>query len=55
MNQTNRNIKCEVESCIFQNSNYCTLKEIQVGNCENHDANVIKETACKSFKVTKKE
>lgn len=53
MGEKNQKIKCNVESCMFQNNNYCQLKEIQVDNCESHDANTIKETACKSFKFDK--
>ena len=44
-------IKCSVESCKFQDCDYCTLNEIQVGcNCGKCDAVTDKETLCRSFK-----
>lgn len=50
----NQIIKCKVESCMFQDSNYCTLKQIQVGyNSNNKDALKNKETLCESFKCNK--
>lgn len=54
MGGDNQKIKCHVESCKFQNNNNCTLKEILVDNCVSHEANNIKETACKSFECDKK-
>lgn len=53
MKEKNQKINCNVESCVFQNSSFCTLKEIQVDNSETHEANEIKETACKSFRLDK--
>lgn len=51
----NQKIKCNVESCDFQNYDCCTLKEIQVGcSCGCNDATHDKETLCKSFKCNKK-
>jgi len=47
----NQKINCNVESCAFQNDSFCTLKEILIDNSENHEANKIKETVCKSFEL----
>lgn len=54
MNEKNQKIKCNVESCMFQNSSFCTLEEIQVGNSETREAIAVDETACKSFKFDNK-
>jgi len=54
MNKKNQEIKCSVETCKFQNSDYCTLNKIQVGNSNNHKAVKIKETACNSFELKNK-
>ncbi len=48
----NNSIKCDVESCEYNdsNENCCTLKEIKVScNCEPDCARK-KETICDSFK-----
>ena len=51
----NQKIKCNVESCDFQDCDCCTLKEIQVDcSCGCNDATHDKETLCKSFKCNKK-
>lgn len=44
-------IKCNVVSCKFYNSDYCTLKEILVDS--NNLATNKKETLCKSFVYNK--
>ncbi len=47
----NQKIKCDVESCDYQNCGDCTLDEIQVDcNCKREEATESKETACKSFR-----
>lgn len=48
-------IKCNVDSCKYQNDNKCTLKEILVGNCGIHKANNSLETFCVSFKCNSKD
>lgn len=49
--EQNQKIKCNVESCKFQNDACCTLKEIQVGcSCGCTEATNDQETLCKSFK-----
>ena len=50
--KNNQKIKCNVKSCKFQNSDLCTLTEIQIGS--NHE-NVTKdkETLCESFECNK--
>lgn len=45
-------IKCKVESCKFQDSDNCTLKEILVSSSCN-EATEDKETLCKSFECDK--
>ena len=50
--ENNQKIKCDVESCKFQNSELCTLKEIQVGH-SNENVTKEKETLCKSFECSK--
>lgn len=55
MNDNNKSIKCDVESCKYNNSsdNYCTLNEIKVSaTCNGCDAKK-KETICDSFKENK--
>ena len=52
-NDFNQKIKCNVESCAFQNNSNscCTLPEIQVDStCNNNKTKNKKETICKSFK-----
>lgn len=50
----NQKIKCNVESCKFQDCDCCTLKEIQVGcNCGCHEATEDQETLCRSFQCDK--
>jgi hypothetical protein len=52
MNDSNKSIKCEVESCKYNNKadSYCTLNEIKVSStCDNCNARK-KETICDSFK-----
>ena len=53
MENENQKIKCDVESCDYQNNegSYCTLDEIQVGSCCDTPTTV-DETACKSFKCS---
>lgn len=51
MDESNKSIKCEVESCKYNNkaNNYCTLSEIKVSStCDNCNARK-KETICDSF------
>ena len=51
MDDSNKSIKCEVESCKFNNKadSYCTLNEIKVSStCDNCNARK-KETICDSF------
>lgn len=45
-------IKCQVESCKFQNNDNCTLKEILVGSLQLEPTKD-KETLCKSFECDK--
>lgn len=45
--ENNQRIKCNVASCKFHNSDYCTLKEILVDS--NNKATNKKETLCRSF------
>lgn len=48
----NQRIKCEVQSCKFQDktNNYCDLSEIEVGcDCNKKEAKNIGATICKSF------
>lgn len=48
--ENNQKIKCQVESCKFQNSDYCMLKEILVGYSYNaNNVTTNNETLCKSF------
>ncbi len=48
--ENNQKIKCRVQSCKFQNSDNCTLEEIQVGcSCGSNEATKDKQTLCKSF------
>lgn len=52
MSEDNKSIKCDVESCEYNdcNSCYCTLNEIKVScNCKPNNAHK-KETICDSFK-----
>ncbi|MBE6146977.1 MAG: DUF1540 domain-containing protein [Firmicutes bacterium] len=54
MNKNKQKIKCNVESCTFQNNsiNCCTLPEIEIDcTCDNDKAKTEKETICKSFKT----
>lgn len=52
--ENNQKIKCEVESCKFQDENYCTLKEILISYItDNNKATKNKETLCKSFECSK--
>ncbi len=51
----NKSIKCDVESCKYNNvsDKYCTLNEIKVSSmCDGCDAKK-KETICDSFKENK--
>ena len=51
MDDSNKSIKCEVESCKYNNKadSYCTLNEIKVSStCDNCNARK-KETICDSF------
>ena len=51
MDDSNKSIKCEVESCKYNNkaNSYCTLNEIKVSStCDNCNARK-KETICDSF------
>ena len=52
--EKNQKIKCNVESCKFQDCDCCTLDEIQVGcNCGCKEAIKNKETLCRSFECSK--
>lgn len=56
MNDDNKSIKCDVESCKYNDSTdkYCTLNEIKIScTCNNCNA-CKKETICDSFKQRKK-
>ena len=51
-NNKNQTIKCDVESCKYNNTdNYeCELDEIKVScNCANDDCTCSEETICNSF------
>ena len=51
-NNNNQTIKCDVESCKYNNTdNYeCELDEIKVScNCANDDCTCSEETICDSF------
>ena len=54
MDDSNKSIKCEVESCKYNNKadSYCTLNEIKISSscakCKNKE-----ETICDSFKDKK--
>lgn len=53
MKKSKQTIKCEVESCKYNDdSNYlCTLDEIDVScTCNKNNCNNKKETICNSFK-----
>lgn len=52
MNEDNKSIKCDVESCKFNDNveNYCTLNEIMVSSTSNSSKTHKKETICDSFK-----
>lgn len=53
----NQKIKCEVESCKFQDKkmNCCNLEEIEVGcNRGNTEARDVDATICKSFQYNSK-
>lgn len=54
--ESNQTIKCEVESCKYNNEEgICDLEEIQVGcNCDNDKCECTDETICQSFKEDKK-
>lgn len=55
MKSNDQKIKCNVESCKFQDCNCCTLNEIEVGcSCSNDKATKNKETLCKSFECSKR-
>lgn len=52
--ENNQRIKCQVESCKFQNNDYCTLKEILISYItDNYEATKNKETLCRSFECSK--
>ena len=49
---SNNKVKCDVESCKFQNNEegICELDEIQIScNCSNDDCDCCDETVCESF------
>lgn len=51
--KSNKNIKCDVETCKFNNcnDNYCTLKQIEVScNASKDKINNKDETICNSYK-----
>lgn len=50
MEKEGQTIKCSVESCDYQESNYCTLNEIEVGYSNCDEATENEETLCKSFR-----
>jgi len=46
----NTSIKCEVESCRFNNENFCSLNQIKVScNCDKNTA-LKEDSICDSFK-----
>lgn len=55
MNDDNKSIKCNVESCMYNNENneYCTLNEIKISATCNTCCTCKKETICDSFKKRK--
>lgn len=56
MDDNNMSIKCDVESCKYNNQddNYCTLNEVKISSsCDGCNAKK-KETICDSFKARKK-
>ena len=55
--ENNQKIKCNVASCKFQNSDYCTLQEILVSynNCGYNEATKNSETLCQSFECSQKQ
>lgn len=54
MKSNEQKIKCNVESCKFQDCHCCTLDEIEVGcSCNSEKATQKKETLCKSFECGK--
>lgn len=57
-NKTNSSIKCEVESCKYNNceDGCCELDEIKVGcTCDNDDCKNTSETVCESFENNEEE
>lgn len=51
-NKTNSSIKCDVDSCKYNNceEGYCELDEIKVGCvCDSEDCRECEETVCESF------
>lgn len=55
MDDNNKSIKCNVESCKYNNSDdkYCTLNEIKVSTTKDPCDTCKKETICDSFKDKK--
>lgn len=50
MAKENNKIKCEVESCKYNDEKCCELDEVKIGcNCENDACSCSDETICKSF------
>ena len=51
MDDSNKSIKCEVESCKYNNKadSYCTLNEIKVSSTWDNCNARKKETICDSF------
>ncbi|HIT09993.1 MAG TPA: DUF1540 domain-containing protein [Candidatus Onthousia faecigallinarum] len=55
-----QSIKCDVESCKYQNENLgaCSLEEIKVSSncgCPSNDVSDCEETVCSSFESIEKE
>ena len=51
MDKNNKSIKCDVESCKFQNNddNYCTLEEIKVTSSTDDEEQNKEDTICDSY------
>lgn len=56
MNDDNKSIKCDVESCKYNDNTekYCTLNEIKVSSTCDSCSACKKETICDSFEERKK-
>ena len=55
MMNNNQKIKCQVASCMYQSSDYCTLNQIQISNSKHSNyATDQEETICQSFQCDEK-